>query len=432
MEIRKGRLISEGKTKKVISVRGHPELAILASKNTITAHDDPSFTREFETKARCSTAVSAWSFELLREAGIPVAFREQLSETEILVDRAEMLLLEVVGRRYPFGSFLKRHPEIETGPDGYPVRWSVLRRELFLKTTGGKFQTRSGRVINIHLDPKLGQEDPFILDPTAKEWQLLHSKVPTWQDGSRLGQIRRSAVVSNPDLIAQIDYLLRQVFYVLEAAWAMMGLILVDLKIEVGITRDGRLVVADVLDADSWRLVRLDWEDLSKQSFRDGEDLSKVERKYLHVADLVSHFQVSNQALVLWRGSTSDPLPEMPQQFSGIEVVEVVLSVHRQTEKVIERLNELHNQYRFGVIIVKVGLSNGLGPVLGARTTWPVFSIPVEPDKDAASSLRVPKGVAHAIGNDHAVMGTALNVLGARNPFVRAYQQQMLEDRISA
>ncbi len=432
MEIRKSRLISEGKTKQVFSVRGHPELAILASKNTITAHDDPLFTREFETKARCSTTVSTWSFELLREAGIPVAFREQLSETEMLVDRVEMLLLEVVGRRYPFGSFLKRHPEIEMDPDGYPVRWAVLKRELFLKTTRGKFRTRRGRMINLRLDPEKGQEDPFIEDPTAKEWQLRHSKVPAWQEDSRLGQIRRSAVVNDPDLIVQIDHLLRQVFYVLEAAWAMMGFILVDIKIEVGITRDGRLVVADVLDADSWRLVRLDWEDFSKQSFRDGEDLSKVERKYLHVVDLVSHFEVQNQALVLWRGSMSDPLPEVPQQFSGVEVVEVVLSAHRQTERVITRLNELHSQHRHGVIIVKVGKTNGLGPVLGAHTTWPVFSIPVDMDRDVASSLRVPRGVAHVVGGDHAVIGTAFNVLGARNPFVRASQQQALEDRISA
>jgi phosphoribosylaminoimidazole-succinocarboxamide synthase len=60
----------------------------------------------------------------------------------------------------------------------------------------------------------------------------------------------------------------------------------------VGYNKEKKLVVSDVIDNDSWRI----WpngdpkQQLDKQSFRDGEDLSEVQKKYRIVTEYVEQF----------------------------------------------------------------------------------------------------------------------------------------------
>ena len=67
---------------------------------------------------------------------------------------------------------------------------------------------------------------------------------------------------------------------------------LIDMKIEVGINSNKEIVIADVIDNDSWRI----WphgdpkQQLDKQSFRDGENLTDVQRKYAIVTEYTSKF----------------------------------------------------------------------------------------------------------------------------------------------
>ena len=67
---------------------------------------------------------------------------------------------------------------------------------------------------------------------------------------------------------------------------------LIDMKIEIGINQNKEIVIADVIDNDSWRI----WpngdpkQQLDKQSFRDGEALTEVQKKYRIVTEYTKNF----------------------------------------------------------------------------------------------------------------------------------------------
>ncbi len=84
----------------------------------------------------------------------------------------------------------------------------------------------------------------------------------------------------------------RQVFEILEKAWGKQRVVLVDLKIEFGKDAQGNIIVADVIDNDSWRI----WPDgdkskmLDKQRYRDGKDLASIRDDYERVAEMTKFF----------------------------------------------------------------------------------------------------------------------------------------------
>ncbi len=429
MEIQKDVLIAEGKTKRLFQVKNSDHLGIIESKPDITAFDDPSLTKQFIAKASYATSTTCRVFELLHEAGIPVAFQQQLSPTEFLVNRCDMIPLEVVARRLAVGSYLKRHPELaDIQP---PHRFHRLVAEFFLKTTCGKL-TRDGEILTEGLDPIKGEEDPFIPNPFDSTWKLFHSKKPTWDNSANLERTLRCDAVAGTSMMKEMENILRKVFLVLEGAWNTLGYRLVDLKIEFGITTDNNsLVVADVIDNDSWRLRDAAWQELSKQLFRDGADLNEVEKKYGFVANLVERFRLPKQAIVLWRASENDEYP-LIGNLLGIETQHVTLSGHKSPQACLDKLEELLRDYPDGgVIVVKVGMSNGLGPILAARTSWPVIAVPAsfrDFPNDVWSSLRLPSNVPMAtMLSEQNALDYALNILAAKNPTVYMHRQFAIE-----
>jgi phosphoribosylaminoimidazole-succinocarboxamide synthase len=263
MPYEKREIIAKGKTKEVWATDKAEDVVILENMANITANDDPNVTRQFEAKAIAATSTTCRVFELLQAAGIPVAYIEQTSPTAFASPCCTMWPFEAVGRRYAVGSYLKRNPQmVETNP---PYRFPRLVTELFLKTTKGHCLLSDGMDHDLGLDPALGQEDP-LLQIGNGEWLLYHAKKPLWDVDAQLGSLDPALLRHNTEVV---DDLLRQTFMVLEGAWATLGWRLVDIKIEVGNTADGRVVVADVIDNDSWRLRDSTWQEMSKQVYRD-------------------------------------------------------------------------------------------------------------------------------------------------------------------
>lgn len=283
----RGALIAEGKTKRIYEAAGEPGAVVVEYKNDITAFDNPDFTKQFQKKAEYSNTTNARVFEMLNAEGIPTSFMRQLSATEFLSEKCTMVPLEVVARRYAFGSYVSRHPEFKRDGD-IPHRFDEPVVEFFLKTTKGRLTSASGEVLVEGLDPLSGEEDPYIPNPEDALWRLAFSKKPADDPASDLGRTLPAAkVLPSIGAIALMTDIIRRTFLTLEAFFALHDFKLVDFKIEFGITEDGRLVIADVIDNDSWRLRDGTWKDVSKQSFRDGEDMATIEDKYQQVAMLM-------------------------------------------------------------------------------------------------------------------------------------------------
>ena len=435
-KIRKGKLIAEGKTKRLWTIIGDRKRYLIENKEDITAFDDKKFTKKFGTKAKSATNTTCRIFELLRDAGIPVSYERQISDTEFIVKKNKMIPLEVIIRRYigEGSSYLKRRPELY---DQLPLRFPNVLFELFLKTTGKKLVIDGKTLVK-----NLSVEDPLIANPDdfVGYWNLVHPKKPAWDPESSVGRVSINRFFNLTGLgkkrgagIQEIKAMTRKIFLVLEGAWKNLGYRLLDFKIEFAIDEEtGEIMVADVIDNDSWRLRTADWREVSKQVFRDGKGMDEVEEVYTLVAREVEKLRIPKQALVVWSGSKDDPFPEIPV-LPGVEIVRIFESGHKKTLKCMKILNDLHKKYPEGfVIIANVGMSNGLGPVLASHTPMPVISVPAlikEFPDDIWSSMRMPSQVPMAtIMAGKNAIDYALNILAQKNPAVYAYRQQAIEE----
>src|SRR5829696_7127836 len=239
--------LAEGKTKVVYADPADPALAVIVHKDDITAGDGAR-RNVLPGKGALSGRTTSNVFRLLRASGIPTHFVDAPAAEEMVVRRCDMIPLEVVMRRIATGSYLKRNDV----PEG--TRFDPTVVELFFKDDAN--------------------HDPLV----DAEWIVEHG-------------------VATADEIDRLTQVGRRVFETLEAAWAKQDVQLVDLKIEFGRDADGNLLVADVIDNDSWRI----WPGgrkeamLDKQVYRDTTDVTDdalrgVLTKYQQVAALSDEF----------------------------------------------------------------------------------------------------------------------------------------------
>lgn len=247
-----GPLLAQGKTKQIYTYPGDDALAYIVSQDNITAGDGAR-RNELVGKSHWSTVTTAHVFRLLNEAGIPTHFVERVNDVTLLVQRCTMIPIEHVQRRIATGSYLKRHPDVQEG-----TRFDPALIETFLKD-------------DARHDPQIWPADIIGMQ------------------------------IATQDEIDEMTRLGQRVFEVLERAWAGIDVMLVDLKIEFGRATDGKLLVADVIDNDSWRL----WPGgdksrmLDKQVYRNlkevtTEHLQEVADRYALVADLAGKLKSNN------------------------------------------------------------------------------------------------------------------------------------------
>jgi len=272
-----GNLLVEGKTKIVRTHETNPNYVLVESKDDLTAGDGAKHD-VVKSKGELATTTTCNVFAFLKRAGVPVAFDRRVGATHFLAPKCCMLPYEVVVRREAHGSILKREHVLQKGDV-----FDELRVEFFLKTNGKKWREYS-----------LPCDDPLMF-MSSKSIHLYLPSAPLFYHKPILVLDGDKDVFTMPNevqLLSRMRDIARWTFQVLENAWNEVSGKLVDFKIEFGISAvDGSLLVADVIDSDSWR-VFVDGEHADKQAYRDGADLDTVLDKYRLAAKLTSQFKI--------------------------------------------------------------------------------------------------------------------------------------------
>jgi phosphoribosylaminoimidazole carboxylase/phosphoribosylaminoimidazole-succinocarboxamide synthase len=415
-----GALVAEGKTKRIHEARGDSGLVTVISKDDITAGDGAKHDI-IPDKGRLANATTCNVFRLLKACGLPVAFEQQDSATSFVAPKCQMLPYEVVVRRDAHGSYLKRNPHFSKGQ-----LFPQLVVEFFLKTKDKNWNGKS-----------LICDDPLMLYVKEdKQIRLFNPAKPIHGQEPFL-ILAESEVFSRADeseLFPQMGRIARHAFLVLEKAWQLEGGTLVDLKVEFGFDTKGQLLLADVIDNDSWRVVE-SGSYIDKQVYRDGGALDDVTAKYRRVAEITGRFALPRQRIILWRGSESDKTEGFSAALGSLSdlMTVVTCSVHKQPVAAAGILYRMAQEIPDSVVIAYIGRSNGAGPTLSAISTVPVITVPAsvkEFPSDVWSSLRAPSNVPvmTVLEPANAVLA-AIQILSARNPRLYAHVRGEIENR---
>ncbi|KAM4739272.1 bifunctional phosphoribosylaminoimidazole carboxylase/phosphoribosylaminoimidazole succinocarboxamide synthetase isoform 1-T1 [Anableps anableps] len=393
-ELNIGQKLNEGKTKQIFELVDQPGLVLVQSKDQITAGNAVR-KDQMEGKAAIANKTTCCVFKLLQESGIKTAFVQQHSETAFVAAHCEMIPIEWVCRRVATGSFLKRNPGVKEG-----YRFSPLKMEMFFKDDANN-------------------------DPQWSEEQLLTAKFSL--AGLSIGQCEVD--IMNRSTVA--------IFEILEKAWATQNCTLVDMKIEFGVNVKTReIVLADVIDNDSWRL----WpagdrsQQKDKQVYRDlkevtPEAMQMVKRNFEWVSErvqLLLESQASGRVVVLM-GSTSDmahceKIKKACTSY-GLPCILRVTSAHKGPDETLRIKAEYEGDGVPTIFVAVAGRSNGLGPVMSGNTAYPVINCPpLTPDwgaQDVWSSLRLPSGLGcSTILSPDAAAQFAAQIIGLSNHLV--------------
>ena len=382
----KGLEVARGKTKVLYEKPGQPDVLVVEALDSITAGDGAR-RDEIPGKGRIAAKTTARVFRLLNLCGLPTHYLsggEDDDDNEMLVRRCTMIPLEVVVRGVAAGSLVRRKPGIARG-----AIISPRMVEFFLK-------------------------DDANHDPLIEAEEIVHRGLATPQE---LGMMNE---------VARITY------EILAHAWRRRETLLVDLKVEFGrlVGGEGRgsLVIADVIDNDSWRVWPQGREDLmlDKQLYRNlpevtAADLDTVRENYETVAEIVGGFPTMRPGMV---GLISDGTQAVPAldpvvraiNVFGLQSVRKVVSTNLMQGFVLQTVQQLDATF---ARLIYVASGPQLAAMIAAATPTPTFdATEFEPDELALA-------VAKTLAMDDTVMfgRTMLVQANARSAIVAADAQ---------
>jgi phosphoribosylaminoimidazole-succinocarboxamide synthase len=348
--LNKGVEIARGKTKVLYENPGQPHQLVVAQTDSISAGDGAR-RHEIAGKARLAAQTTARVFRLLNLCGLPTHYLnggEDDDNNEMVVRRCNMIPLEVVTRGVAAGSFVKRNPNI---PRGTLLAPRVI--EFFFK-------------------------DDAAHDPLINPDQIVARNIAT------------------PQEVGVMNELARLTFDILSHAWRKRDVLLVDLKVEFGRLaggeNQGQLVIADVIDNDSWRIWPQGREELmlDKQMYRNLESvddaaLDRVKRAYEHVADLVGTFPVMRPgmaAVIADAPSQIERANEIVKMLGqlGLPTVRHVASPASTPGYVLQLIAQLEASFA-RLILIAVGETDVLRNMLDAVSSAPVLDSELEPER---------------------------------------------------
>lgn len=224
-------LIYEGKAKQIYSTTDNSKI-IMYYKDSATAFNGEK-KDELLSKGILNNKISTLIYSYLIENGVKTHWIETLNEREQLCEKVTIFPLEVIVRNRATGSFVKRYGAEE------------------------------GKIFNEAVF-ELSYKNDSLNDPLINSSHVIALQLATKE---QLSEIKKQALL--------INNLLKKLF--LKA-----NLILVDFKIEFGLTANGEIVLADEISPDSTRLWDEDsLEKLDKDRFR--QDLGNVIKSYEEV-----------------------------------------------------------------------------------------------------------------------------------------------------
>ncbi len=382
----KGLEVARGKTKALFEKPGQPDVLVVQALDSITAGDGAR-RNEIPGKGRVAAKTSARVFRLLNLCGLPTHYLsggEDDDDNEMLVRRCTMIPLEVVVRGAAAGSFVKRKPGVARGS-------LIVPRlvEFFFK-------------------------DDANHDPLIEPDEIVARGLATPQEVGTMSEIARI------------------VFEILAHAWRRQETLLVDLKIEfgrlIGAEGRGNLVIADVIDNDSWRIWPQGREELmlDKQMYRNlqevtAADLDRVLANYETVAEIVGTFPVARPGTVglIADGpeavASLDPVIRALGQF-GLTVLRRVVSSELMPNYAVQTAQQLDATFPR---LIYVASGPQLTALLAGASPNPVF------DASDASAENVAAACARALALDDTVLfGRVMLVQGhARSAILQADAQ---------
>ena len=223
--------IYEGKAKKVFAT-DDPDVVIVDYKDDATAFNGIK-KGSIAGKGVINNRMSNHMMRKLEAEGIPTHLIEELSERETAVKKVSIVPLEVIVRNISAGSFAKR------------------------------FGVEEGIVFD---DPTIefSYKNDDLGDPLMNAYHAVALKVATWEE---------------IDLIKNYAF---RINTLLKGFLKSVGIDLVEFKLEVGKTSDGKIVLADEISPDTCRLWdEVTHEKLDKDRFR--RDMGGVEDAYQEV-----------------------------------------------------------------------------------------------------------------------------------------------------